>query len=157
LVFPVVVALRGWDEFPPTPVSAVGPPPTVQSSMILGGLTSPVAALGAPSGGLTSPVVAVGAPSGGKGTQPGREPAMPVVSDGDPLDGPGGFPGIPLLEALTCAVGSDALAASKAAATRIRARARRIAYSSALAVGLRMIEVKRVRFSLGSGTGTDRR
>ncbi len=100
--------------------------------MILGALTSPVvAALGAVSGGLTSPVVAVGALSGGTGTQPGREPVMPVVSDGDPLDGPGAFPAIPLLEALPGAIGSDAPAASKAAAKRIEARARRIPWSSA--------------------------
>ena len=97
--------------------------------MIFGALTSPLAALGAASGGLTSPVVTVGALSGGTGTQPGREPAMPVVSGGDPLDG--AFPAIPLLDVLPGAIGSDAPAASKAAAKRIEARARRIPWSSA--------------------------
>jgi hypothetical protein len=71
--------LFGKPEFPPALVSAVCPLPTAGSLMMRGALMPPVD---------------VSTPALVEGAQPGREPAMPVVSKGVPGDWTGPVCGV---------------------------------------------------------------
>ena len=74
-----VPELFGKPEFPPALVSAVCPLPTAGSLIMRGALMPPVE---------------VSTPALVEGAQPGREPAMPVVSKGVPGDWTGPVCGV---------------------------------------------------------------